>query len=564
MKKLVALFVVALLVGPVGIISAQAGRSRGEGDSRVGWAADTRAASRIFAGTEKGRRALAAAEAAGASIDGSRGQSVRADFDDDGRQDLAIGVPDEDYSANGDGVVQVLYGTANGLAASGNELFGQSDIVGLIAEDFDGFGSVLAAGDFDGDGFADLAVGTPDEDVGFNSTGLVTIVFGSASGLDITDIQFLQQDNAGIEDTQEADDRFGSSLAAANFGNGSRTDLAVGVSGEDLDATNDGAVHVFYGIASGVDDVNDTFLGQDSSFVEDTAEDGDAFGSSLAAANFGQSSHADLAVGVPGEDVAGAVDAGAVNVLFGSSSGVTVFNDQLWHQDREGIADVAEESDGFGISLTAANFGRSAQADLAVGVYLEGISGNAEVAGAVNVIYGGSAGLTSSGDQFWHQNSAGIAESAGFLDLFGWSLAAANFGKSGQADLAIGVPFETIGSPAIGAAGVVHVLYGSSTGLKAAGDQLWHQNSTGVLGSAGASDEFGWALGAANFGKSSHADLAIGVPDDMVSGVSAGAVNVLYGGTNGLSATGDQLWHQNSSNILGVAEAGDGFGTAVR
>jgi hypothetical protein len=310
--------------------------------------------------------------------------------------------------------------------------------------------------------------------------------------------------------------------------------------------------------------VNDTFVGQNTGLVEETAETGDQFGSSLAAANFGQSNLADLAIGVPGEDIGDATDAGAVNVLFGSTTGVTVFNDQLWHQDREGIADVAEEADGFGISLAAANFGKSSQADLAIGVYLEGISGTAELAGAVSVIYGGSAGLTASGDQFLHQNSPGIAETSELVDFFGWSVSAANYGRTSHADLAIGAPLESFGSPAVSSAGVVHVLYGTSTGLKTAGDQLWHQNSSGIAGSAADSDIFGWALGSANYGKSSQADLAIGVPNDLVGGVSGGAVNVLYGGSNGLTATGDQIWHQNSNNILGVVEAGDGFGSAVR
>jgi len=47
----------------------------------------------------------------------------------------------------------------------------------------------------------------------------------------------------------------------------------------------------------------------------------------------------------------------------------------------------------------------------------------------------------------------------------------------------------------------------------------------------------------------------------------AGAINVIYGdnttATPGLSATGSQLWHQNSPDIEGVAEAGDQFGRTV-
>jgi hypothetical protein len=374
-------------------------------------------------------------------------------------------------------------------------------------------------------------------------------------------VEILNQESAGTEDSSESNDNFGRALAASNFGNGAATDLAVGVPGEDLSANGDGVVHVFYGGVAGLDTTADTFLNQNSSLVEEISENGDAFGSALAAGNFGQSGQADLAVGVPGESVNAVLGAGAVNVLFGSPGGITVLNDQLWNQDREGVVDVAEESDGFGQSLTAANFGKTSHADLAVGVFLEGITGPADLAGAVHVLYGGPSGLTAGGDQLWHQNVSGIADKAEQIDFFGWSLASADFGKTSQADLAIGVPLESFG--AFTNAGVVQVLYGTATGLKAAGSQLWHQNVAGVQGAAATGDLFGWALNAANFGKTTKSDLAIGVVNDVVTGFTAGAVNVLYGGTGGLSSTGNQIWHQDRPNIDGVAEDGDSFGQAL-
>jgi FG-GAP repeat len=137
-----------------------------------------------------------------------------------------------------------------------------------------------------------------------------------------------------------------------------------------------------------------------------------------------------------------------------------------------------------------------------------------------------------------------------------------DFNGDGFADLAVGVPFEDVG--AIGNAGAVHVLYGSSTGLTATGDQFWHQDSTGVQDAAEEIDEFGFSLAAANFGKSSQADLAIGVPFEDVGAIGdAGAVNVLYGSSTGLTATGDQFWHQDSSGVQDTAEAGDSFGWSL-
>lgn len=60
-------------------------------------------------------------------------------------------------------------------------------------------------------------------------------------------------------------------------------------------------------------------------------------------------------------------------------------------------------------------------------------------------------------------------------------------------------------------------------------------------------------------------DLAIGVPEENVGhqGLfkpSAGAVNVLYGSGSGLTAEGNQFWHQNRRGVKGRAQVQDGFG----
>src|SRR5574337_1224048 len=51
----------------------------------------------------------------------------------------------------------------------------------------------------------------------------------------------------------------------------------------------------------------------------------------------------DLVVGVSGEDIGGIVNAGAVNVIYGSSSGLSSSGNQIWHQDSTDILDRSEE-----------------------------------------------------------------------------------------------------------------------------------------------------------------------------------------------------------------------------
>lgn len=118
-----------------------------------------------------------------------------------------------------------------------------------------------------------------------------------------------------------------------------------------------------------------------------------------------------------------------------------------------------------------------------------------------------------------------------------------------------------IGAPGENNSGAVHVLYGSATvGLTATGSQLWSQNSPGIAGSAEPGDGFGAALAAGDFNGDTRADLAIGAPGE--NGF-AGLVHVLYGSAAGLTASGSQVWSQNSPGIADVAEPSDFFGDAL-
>jgi len=203
--------------------------------------------------------------------------------------------------------------------------------------------------DFNGDGFADLAVGVPGENTG---AGAVQVLYGSSTGLTAAD-QVWFQDDTGT-DSSEDGDAFGTTLATGDFDGDGLTDLAIGVPGEDGFR---GAVNILYGSVIGLNDDGAQFWTQDSTDVEDTAEDGDGFGSALAAGDFNGDGRSDLAIGAPFEDVDGTADAGAVNVLYGSSSGLTATGDQFWHQDVSGVKGIVETGDSFGWALAPRNGG---------------------------------------------------------------------------------------------------------------------------------------------------------------------------------------------------------------
>jgi len=218
------------------------------------------------------------------------------DFNDDGFDDLAIGVPFEDVNGNSDGAVNVIYGSSKGLHKGLGlpDQFWHQDSPGIAdtAEDFDNFGEVLAVGDFNNDGFDDLAIGVEGENLAGSDEGAVNVIYGSASGLHENLgllNQFWTQDSTGITDTAETIDKFGHALTVGDFNADGFDDLAIGVPSETLGATDQGAVHIIYGSASGLHrnlGLPDQFWSQDSTNIEDTGEASDCFGLSLPGSPF--------------------------------------------------------------------------------------------------------------------------------------------------------------------------------------------------------------------------------------------------------------------------------------
>ena len=248
--------------------------------------------------------------------------------------------------------------------------------------------------------------------------------------------------------------------------------------------------------------------------------------------------------------------------LYGAGSGLATAGDQVWHQAVQDVEGQIEKNDAFGSSLTAGDFDGNGFADLAMGVTGEALSGEPG-AGAVNVVYGTASGLTATADQIWHQDVTGIADKAEEDDAFGWSLAAGDFDADGFADLAVGARAEdvTFFNSSVSGAGAVNVVYGSLSGLSAAGDQFLHQSSAG--GALEAGDLFGHSLSRGDFNGDGKTDLAIGAVLEDIASSDEGAVNVMYGSGGGLTATGAQFWHQDSPGVLDSAEQGDVFGRAL-
>ncbi|MHC4922248.1 MAG: hypothetical protein ACYTKC_22005, partial [Planctomycetota bacterium] len=450
----------------------------------------------------------------------------------------------------------------------------------------------LAVGDFDGNGYQDLAIGVPYADLRLkNEVGKVVVLMATAAGLDVMHPRIFTQDSPGISDVAEAYDHFGAALAVGDFDHNGRDDLAIGVPDEGLGiALSCGAAHVIYGDESGLNPLfKQQFFHQDSAGVHDYAEAHDHFGASLAVGRFDGNLHDDLAIGVPGEGSREIPNSGAVHVIYGQGAGLTTsLHPQFFVQGISDVPDSMEEGDRFGASLAAGNFDGSGHDDLAIGIPDEGIT-YLNNAGAVTVLYSANAGLDAKvHPQFLHQDSPGVPGNAEVGDLFAYALASGDFDGDGRDDLAVGCPGEDVGS--ITDAGYLQVFRGATGGLSTTLVQEYHQGSTGVPEANEVRDNFAAALAAGDFDSNGRDDLAIGIPgEDLVTvgiprrirrrfrgglrrlrpeAFNVGAVVVIYAGngSDGLNPTyGTNLLHQRTPSGLppSFARPAEHFGAAL-
>ncbi len=226
------------------------------------------------------------------------------DFNGDGYADLAVAAPGK---AGGAGVVYVLDGSGRGLARGRSYSAAQTEGAPITPGPLPGaeFGASLAAGDFNGDDFSDLAVAAPAEASGEGATpGAIYLLLGSKEKLRPAG-RWTANPPAGEPSTNA---RFVRALAAGDLDHDGKADLVAGapvadnaVSVEETDTaaadstTIGGTIYVFAGAEQGL------LPGRRLTVKDwgDTGAPAGSFGSSLVLGNMLGTGAADLVVGVP-------------------------------------------------------------------------------------------------------------------------------------------------------------------------------------------------------------------------------------------------------------------------
>ncbi|MEO0832314.1 MAG: FG-GAP repeat protein [Pseudomonadota bacterium] len=355
------------------------------------------------------------------------------DLNADGCDEAIVGLPSG--GLNQRGLALVYKGDPDGLQPFSFDDQVNSQIA-LAGRDKLQVGAALATGYLNDDEFADLVVGAPNAALADNETivdpgGEVYVIFGSTRwGLDnIEQAIKLDQDILSAGGQKEQADKFGSALFVANFDSENFDDIAVGVPGETLfdnlsnEVKSAGVVQVFVSSPE-LSGLGDFIIHQGLDAIVGAPEQGDRFGTAVAAGQFDASSGIDLVVDIPSEAIGTGRLAGGVQILYDTDQGDNAAKHEFWGQDSFGLSQGTEELDRFGSVIGIGNFNGDSFADLAIGTPNEalGIKQNADL---VTILYGLQSGLTSFQSQTLNSATPGL-KSAIDTNAFGAALSTAS------------------------------------------------------------------------------------------------------------------------------------------
>ncbi len=504
--------------GAFGDMVYTAGDLNGDGSSDL-VAGDATASSQtgkitILGGVEAGSVFPVLAERYGAQTGEQFGFDCRSagDVNGDGFGDVIVGAPRYDNGSTDEGAVRVYLGRAGALNLSpawspqGPQTLSE-------------FGAAVAQGDWNGDGYTDIAVGAQDYDAGATNTGAVFVYYGGFFGY------------AGgwslLLTGAQANGYFGYAVAnAGDIDNDGCDELIVGEPYYGtFDYPNIGAVHIFKGsILNG--------LGTTPWWSQAGGIQPGAYGLAVSGAgDVNGDGYADVIIGAPFYEFAPFERGGAAYLYFGSAGGLST--NAVW----TGFGGATGDWFGYSVAgvgdLNADGFG-----DIAVGAPQKESSPGLVDEGYAFFFFGSPTGISNMWTQTGGQAGA----------LYGLRVAAGgDFLGDGYSDALVGAPFYDPNGILDG--GIADAFEGFPDFSLSFGRRWEGSTAHANMGSA--------VAGGGDVNGDGRSDVAIGASGDDYGHPDGGAVYVYTCVRYGYCDDPDSAW------VNWGTESGGDFGSAL-
>jgi len=465
----------------------------------------------VFLGSDSGLPGTHNQKLFGDSSDsGSFGRSgtTAGDTNGDGYSDLIVGAPFFENGSFYEGKVYVYLGGPDDVAET-------AAWIDESNQDGAGFGISVTSGDWNGDGYSDVATGAWFYDAGQTNEGAVFAYYGNRGGISTV--------HDWLADGDQASALFGYAIANAGDTDGDGYDeLLVGSSLYDNGVSNEGQAFLYRGGSGG--------LAATASWTAKGNQAGASWGYSVSSAgDVNGDGYADVLVGAPNHDN-GQVDEGRASVYFGSASGPS----RTPNWGFEG--NETDASVGFSVAC-AGDVNGDGYSDVIVGA--PGADFGQSDEGVAFVFYGGASGLPVTPSAYLDIDQA---ESS-----FGISVSSAgDVNGDGYSDVIVGASRYDNGESNEGAAFVFH---GGPSGISTS--WTWFKESNQVNANRGED-----VASAGDVNGDGYSDVLIGTPYFLNGPNESGRAVVYLGSASGLGASG--AWIDD-----GGAQDGARFSAAI-